>query len=58
LQELKLRDAEGYDDPTALLTTDETVNIDQHWDSNGRVFIRQVDPVPTTILSVTPMGKL
>lgn len=58
LQELKLRESEGYDDPVALLTSDETINIDQHWDTNGRVFLRQVDPVPTTILSIIPMGKL
>ena len=58
LQELKLRETEDYNDPITLVTSDEIINIDQHWDSHGRVFLRQVDPVPTTILSVTPMGKL
>lgn len=56
LYELKLRDSEGYDEPNTLKTGTEEINIDSSWNSNGRVFIRQVDPLPVTILSVVPSG--
>lgn len=58
LLELKLRDMEGYDDAVDLLTGPADINIMSDWNSNGRVFIRQVDPLPATILSVTPVGML
>ncbi len=56
LLEPKLRDLEGYDEPTDLTSDNVTINIESNWNSNGRVLIRQVDPVPLTILSVTPTG--
>lgn len=56
LTELKIREAEGYDEPVGLLTGKVSVNIESTWNSNGRVFIRQTDPVPSSILAVSPAG--
>ena len=36
--------------PQALLE----INLDADWSKNGRVFIRQVDPLPLAVLSVIP----
>jgi len=58
LTELKIRDSEGYDEPVNLTTGIVDVNIRPEWNSNGRVFIRQVDPVPMTILSIAPSGLI
>jgi len=55
LTEMKLRDTEDLTDPIALQTGDVHVNILPEWNSNGRVFIRQVDPVPLTISSIAPV---
>lgn len=57
LVELKVRDDEGYDDPVALATGVVELSIKSRWNSNGRVFIRQLDPVPLAILAVAPAGK-
>lgn len=56
MDELKIRATEGYDEPIALATGKVTVKFDSSWNSNGRVFIRQVDPVPLTVLAVAPKG--
>lgn len=56
LQEAKLRNNESYDEPTELKTEVVTVPIKGEWNSNGRVFIRQVDPLPLSILSIVPSG--
>ena len=63
LSEAQMRDShplfvESFDDPIALLTDVMTVDIERSWDSNGRVFARQVDPLPATILSAIPQGKI
>jgi len=57
LVEFKIRNEEGYESPVDLKTGDISVMIEPHWNSNGRVFIRQVDPIPMTILSINPSGK-
>lgn len=58
LVEMKLRSNETYDQPTRLFTGKKTVEIQSSWNSNGRIFIRQVDPLPFTLLSVTPEGEV
>jgi hypothetical protein len=58
LFEAKLRDLEGYDDPVSLKTGNVDIPIQNTWNSNGRVFIRQVDPLPLSILSVSPEGYI
>ena len=56
LTEIKIRDDEGYDDPVSLTTGRMEVIIKPEWNSNGRVFVRQVDPLPMKILSISPTG--
>jgi hypothetical protein len=40
----------------ALLTGDTDVTIPAEWNSNGRVAMRNVDPIPFTVLAVIPRG--
>lgn len=56
LDEHKLRDDESMDVPPALKTEVIDVNIRSEWNSNGRVFVRQVDPIPAAILTIAPAG--
>jgi hypothetical protein len=56
LYELKLRANENYDQPVDLKTGKAEIVIRPEWNSNGRVFMRQVDPLPATILSVAVTG--
>jgi hypothetical protein len=56
LIEVKMRENEDYDSQIELASKVIDVNIKPEWDSNGRVFIRQVDPVPMGILSIMPSG--
>lgn len=56
LEPLKIRDAEGYDSPVSLATDNVEIPIIGAFNNNGRVFVRQVDPLPLTILSLTPSG--
>lgn len=56
LTELKLRNFEGYNSPTDLATGTVDVVIQSHWNSNGRIFIRQTDPLPLSVLAIAPSG--
>jgi hypothetical protein len=56
LYELKARNEEGYDEPNNLITNFVDIPIQNKWNSNGRVFVRQVDPLPANILAVYPSG--
>ena len=56
LFELKIRNTESYQDPVALLTGKDDVKIQSRWDRNGRVFIRQIEPLPMTVLAIAPKG--
>jgi hypothetical protein len=56
LTEVKVRNDEGYDEPVDLRTGTIDVNIQSEWNSNGRVFIRQTDPLPLSVLAVAPAG--
>lgn len=58
LYELKIRNSEGYDDPVTLKTEPVDIILQSEWNSNGRVFVRQVDPIPLTILSISPSGYI
>lgn len=58
LLEYKAREEEDWNDPNALITDSIEVDIESSWDNNGRVFIRQVDPLPVSILSITPIGYM
>ena len=58
LVELKIRESEGYNDPVRLYNGAKEVNIRAEWNSNGRVFIRQVDPLPFNIAAISPSGYM
>ena len=58
LTEFKLRNSEGYDAPVALATDTIDINIKAEWKSSGRFVMRQIDPVPATILTVVPTGYI
>lgn len=54
LNELPSREVADSYDPLDLRTTEYRVTLEEDWSSNGRVFIRQSDPLPLTILAVVP----
>ena len=56
LDELKIRNQEAVGENTRLFTGDEHITIASEWNSNGRVFLRQVDPLPATIMALIPDG--
>lgn len=54
LDEFKQRAGENYGEPIDLLTGRAEMEIPCGWNSEGRLFIRQSDPLPLTILGVMP----
>ncbi|WP_338799552.1 hypothetical protein V9K81_08830 [Pseudomonas monteilii] len=54
LDEFKQRAGENYGEPIELLTGRAEMDIQCRWDTSGRLFIRQSDPLPLTILGVMP----
>ena len=56
LTEVKVRNDEGYDDPVELRTGTIDVNIQSEWNNNGRIFVRQTDPLPLSVLAIAPAG--
>lgn len=56
LTEIKARLFEGYDQPVDLTTGKMDIILRTEWNSNGRIFLRQTDPVPATILAIIPSG--
>jgi hypothetical protein len=58
LEIAKQRELEDMGEPVQPLTGQITVNIESNWNSSGRVFVRQVDPLPLAILSIVPSGMI
>ena len=54
LTEMKQRELEKYGEPTGLLTGDKKVPLPSRWGTEGRVFIRQRDPLPLHIVAIIP----
>lgn len=54
LVEYKQRSSENYDDPVEMLTGIAEIRIPSNWNKSGRVFVRQSDPLPLSILAVIP----
>ncbi|MCO7563570.1 hypothetical protein NJI34_00315 [Pseudomonas sp. S 311-6] len=52
LYEYKQRSTENYGEPIELLTGRAPMKIPSPWGDFGRVFIRQLDPLPLSILGV------
>lgn len=57
LTEFKVRNDEGYESPVNLKTGVMDVIINAQWNNNGRVFLRQVDPLPASVLAIAPAGS-
>jgi len=55
LKELPVQVA-NYDDPSATEPEKSEVVLNATWNNNGRVLIRQDDPLPLTVLAVVPAG--
>lgn len=58
LTELKIKEDEDYNEPVSLNTAVVDLPIEGNWNTTGKVLIRQVDPLPMTILSVAPTGLI
>lgn len=58
LTEFKQRTDEDYGKPIRWITGIQSIVIDPSWNSNGRVLLRQTDPLPITILSVIPTVEI
>lgn len=57
LSELKMGiNRQNYDQPPELITDQDWILEVTRWNRNGRIFIRNVDPTPLTILAVVPGG--
>lgn len=54
LTELLQRQDEVYGEPTRLFTGSVEIVIRPSWNSNGRVYLRQRDPLPMTVLAIAP----
>lgn len=52
--EFKQRSTENYGQPIDLLTGRAEIPTSSNWEEPGRVFIRQTDPLPLTILGIMP----
>lgn len=53
LTEAKQRTTEDYGTPPALKSEEVEVTITGQWSDNGQVYVRQSDPLPLTIVSLT-----
>ncbi len=54
LVDIKERLNENFGYPTLLATGDERVLIDPSWNAQGRVFVRQANPLPATVVAIIP----
>ena len=54
LVDIKERTTEQPGYPTMLTTGDERVLIDPSWNAQGRVFVRQANPLPATLVAIIP----
>lgn len=53
LRQVKQRTTEPYGSPPNLVTGVQTIAIDPLWDEDGAVCVRQSDPLPISVLSMT-----
>jgi hypothetical protein len=54
LLEYKQRTNENYDQPVETLTGLAEIRVVSNWNTSGRIFVRQSDPLPLAILAVIP----
>jgi hypothetical protein len=53
LTEAKQRSTEPYGTPPVLKSDEIQIVIDPQWNQSGQVFVRQADPLPLTLVSMT-----
>lgn len=53
LTEAKQRTTEPYGSPPALKSDEIEITLTPSWGTSGQVFVRQADPLPLTVVSVT-----
>jgi hypothetical protein len=58
LYELKLRDQEGYHEVTNLFTGKTSEVLQGDWETNGRIALRQIDPLPMGVMAIMPAGLI
>ena len=58
LVEMKQRENEVMGAPTELLSGKKEIHLKPDWNSNGRIVLRQVNPLPMTILAIVPDVEL
>lgn len=58
LTEAKIRTTEPYGSPPALQSREIEVDVMPSWTDSGQVFVRQSDPLPVTIVSLTAEVEL
>jgi hypothetical protein len=54
LLEMPQRQFEAYGEATNLVDGDKQVDMSPDWNTHGRMYLRQKDPLPMTILAVIP----
>ena len=47
------RTSEAYGEPTALVSNEIEIALDASWTRGGQIVVRQTDPSPLTVLSLT-----
>ena len=55
-EELRVREDESFDSPEKNFSGYTDMTVAGSWDPNGRAVIRQVKPLPISVLSVYPKG--
>ncbi len=58
MEELRLNESQDIEVPIGLYSGYYTQRFPSGWESTGRVLIKQVDPLPMTILSLYPKGTI
>ena len=53
LTEAKQRTTEPYGTPPALKSDEIQIMVTPSWDDSGQVYVRQKDPLPLTVVSLT-----
>jgi hypothetical protein len=54
LHEAKIREFETMGEPVGLLTGDKRVQAEPSWNTKGRMFLRQYNPLPVTVSAAIP----
>ena len=58
LQEYKPRGSEPMGEVPTLITDNIEITIRGDYNNNGRVLVRQIDPLPVSISAIHPAGEL